>query len=376
MSRGSVTIKLLPFMLALLLVSLVNLWTSGSTEVHVFKKGLTEALVIEGTNIMEFLKKSLQQSLIYSYYQASYEVAKNGGNLQSIPTWRNYSDTNYPSNFQEILADRTRKILNQYVVYLKEPSIALNEYQAVKIEKGNNGLENVEAFSDKDLGVSKFNYELKNSANVFVSIPVRTLALFEIGKQDFVDKDLISSAIQAAESSLPSTCSRVSIPDYCETPPSCESYYSNNCQVQFESGIRSQISTLEGTTDGINKELNVNEIKSTHIPQGPFATADGQCCVSGHTEESCTDVCTGEGEARKCTTECSSVFVCDVSGTKYVNAYCEFKHVGSASILAKISDATNKYPVYDPVANEVSINNLQLNFNVISSNDYSQKLIQ
>ena len=361
MSKG-IAPELFIFVIALLVLTVSQLYSQAHTDVAVSKRGLSETLLVEGTNVMEYLKKSLQQSLKYSYYQASYEISKTGGTFKEVPTWRKYEDTSgYPSNFLETLSGRTLEIFKQYVSALAEPGIILGDYSEITIEKKGDG-ETASAFSERDMEISKSSlFRLVNSADTHVSIPIRTLTLFEIGKEEFVDKDSINSAIQSAEGELPATCRRISIPDYCETPPSCDTYYSNSCQVQFEAGMRSQISALEGKSAKIKKEIDVKEIKSTHISSGPFSTPRGQCCISGHYEEVCNDV------------ECSSVFVCDVFGTQYVNAHCEFKHVGAANAFIKISDES-KYPVYDSIDGTVNLRNMQLTFNVISGN--GQKLIQ
>ena len=376
MSKG-IAPELFIFVIALLVLTVSQLYSQAHTDVAVTKRGLSETLFVEGTNIMEYLKKSLQQSLKYSYYQASYEISKTGGALQEVPTWRKYEDTSgYPSNFLETLSGRTLEIFKQYVSVLAESGIILGDYTKLTIEKKDDR-ETVSVLSEKDMEISKSSmFRLVNDADVHVSIPIKALTLFEIGKEEFIDKvpDPINSAIQNAEDKLPATCRRISIPDYCETPPSCDTYYPNSCQTQFETEMMSQISALGGRSDEIKKEVDIKEIKSIHIASGPFATPKGQCCVSGHDEEVCNDVCTGDGEAKECTKECSSVFVCDVFGTQYVNAYCEFEHVGAANAFIKISGESTKYPVYDSIDGTVDLRSIQLNFNVISGN--GQKLIQ
>ena len=375
MSKGSVVIKLLVFIIALVFIGIVNQFLLAHKEFQIVKKGLIETEIIIGTNKMELLEKSLQQALAYSYYQSSYEVAKNGGYEQTASTWRKYDDISKFPDFKEALTKKLLSIFNLYATDLKQDDdlkrygTIVGNYQSGKIVKEGDKLENVSVSSDTKLEISTGIYRLVNEPKIFVQIPIRVLTLFDMGKSEFVDKDSVGSAIQSAESSLPTTCKRVSTPDFCETPHySCESFYPATCQSQFESGIKTQISALQ-SSNGIKKELDTKETKIAHVSSGPFGTPSGKCCVSGHNE--CSEVCTGEGEAKECHEECS--FVCDVFGTQYVNAFCEFKNYASARVEIKITDTTNKYPVYE---GNVDMRNIQLNFNVISGNDYSQKLIQ
>ncbi|MBI4010269.1 MAG: hypothetical protein HY361_03720 [Candidatus Aenigmarchaeota archaeon] len=377
MKKGMTIFHVIGFLSFVLLVGLgaffVNLLLNLSTE----ERGIKQQSIIEGINIMELLKKNLQPALQYSYYQASYEVAKNGGSLEAPLTWRNYGDiTGFPSNFVETLADRTRVILNEYSKALAEEGIKTADYtkiDAIKKEDGEyvSALSKDENGNDNNLIVSKATfYKLTDKATVFVLIPIRTLTLFEAGKSEFVDKDPIGTAVYDAEKLIPEQCRQIEV-NACENQINCEGELSNKCgdiDNDFKFNIDNKINSLERIENNIELNIGSQEIKATHVTSSDveYGPQDKACdCKISHTET--TEVPCPEEElladpSKICTT---TKTVCDEYYRKAA-VTCSYSYFGSSKVKVEMIDLNNKYPVYDST---VDMRNVQLNFNVISGNE-------
>ena len=373
-------------MTILLLVGLGYVFSIAFRDVTTFEKGIRESAIIEGTNTMELLRKNLEQSLIYSYYQASFEIAKNGGYSTTITaTWRNYNDlSGFPANFGKTLKSRTLEILNLYRKAIVGNGITTVDYTQIDITRKDNGeylsvISKDKENKDQEIKVSKSSfYEVLNKANVFVLIPIRTLKLFETGKNNFIDRDSVGSQIQAAEQSISNQCNLIKI-NICETQinTGCESALTNTCSDidnKFKNDFTSRITALNNVDDGINTGLSIGDAKSIHsltINVGA-GSQDPSCgCKSGKERVVTMEAPCPDDPKKTCQTQQT---VCDEFYQK-VPVTCNFAYFGAAKVGIKVDDDKNKYPVYDSTVDTVDMRNIQLNFNVVSGNDYSRRLI-
>ena len=392
MRKGVSIFHMIIFLVILLMVGLGYVYFFAYTEVVNFEKGLKEATVIEGTNIMELLQKNLQQALRYSYYQSSFEVSKNGDNLESLQTWRNYEDISFPSNFEKTLEDRTLEIFNGYSKSLSEDGITTIDYTSLDVVKKADGeyvsaLAKKEDGKDKELEVSKSSfYMLFNKANTFILVLTRTFDLFGLGRLDFVDKDGIGDAVKNAEQSIDNACRQIVVSTCENQPVNCESQLSNKCgdiDSKFKAGIDTELTALEKNENGIELRIKSREITTKHTPSSDsvLGSQDSSCgCKLGKErlvtiEVPCTKEELEQNPDKKCTT---STVVCD-EYYRRVTVTCSYSFFGSAKVSVEIKDVNNKYPVYYSALTEnsgISMQNIQLNFNLISGNDYSRKLIQ
>ena len=375
MKKGVSIFHMIIFLAILLMVGLGYVYYIAFSEVVNFEKGVKETTVIEGTNIMELLRKNLQQALRYSYYQSSFEIAKVGGNvkLNDMPTWRKYEDIQgFPKDIKSILKDRTLEIFNKYSNSLNDEGVTTVEYTSLDAVKKDDG-EYVSALAkdkkgqDEELQVSRaFFYHLYNKANTFILVPIRTLTLFEIGENNFVLSDKIqekaiggitstnfkSNYNQKSQTSEGSTRK-------CGVNPSAEEVFTEVNNFGLEDGKKNiktnidlQLNSLEKelSTSTISTELLNREIQSDIVP------------VCAQTTEEC----------------CFPPLVSNILCIKHwKRATCTFSYFGAAKVKIAITDKGNKYPVYDSADKEpIAMRNIQLNFNIISGNDYSRKLVQ
>ena len=363
MKKGTV-FHLIAFVAALFLIGLVSFSLLLYNSFTIERKGVIQSDVINATNAMELVKKNLQQALTFSYYQASYEIAKNGGGIQPILIWRNYDNKlGYPSDFDKTLAKQTLERFNQYVNKLLEGSeITVENYKEVQVEGEEKGeREYIDALSfieqpcqkdpteicrkDGKIRISKFFVELSNKANVYVSIPIRTLELFRMGEKNFVSRDIVQERINAgiANAGLKSSHRVTS----CEFVPTSDDVFrdANGMIVSaaedfISNKVRDSLLGLtELSSDKINIKIDVLEVKSKVEPNCFGPTSYNPTCSSPEI---------------------------------YSTLTCNFNFFSSAKVKVEIVD-NGKYPVYDST---VGMRNIQLNFNVISGNDYNKKLIQ
>jgi len=98
-----------------------------------------EAEIVKKINEVEFVKRGLDKTLIYSFHQASYFIGSRGGysNFGSVPSyncipyWRVYDSTNYPTDFFENIEGDSLERLNSYTQSLSN-GVSAPEYNKVE----------------------------------------------------------------------------------------------------------------------------------------------------------------------------------------------------------------------------------------------------
>ncbi len=374
MRKGLSIVHFIIFILIFLYAGIGFIYISSFREIETIRKGVGEMLIADGIDDMELLRRNLQQALSYSYYQSSFEIAKNGGNSEASVKWRYYGDTSgFPTDFIKILTSRTLEMLNQYSHQLTGGRITTVDYTQVDVERDDKeDKEHISAFSkdeknnDKKLkivgGLLGIKYELENKANVFAKLPTKTLTLFGIGKENFVSidktKEKIIEAITAIgfksnyNENLQTTTGSMEL---CGIQPTQEQVFKNENGFEISEGENQILENTDSKLNSLGEELSTSTVstrlsvvdkKSKIIPTCTPST--GGCCE--RSESGCV-------KEFKITT-------------------CTFKYVGAAKVKVSISDIANKYPVYDSTLDKNIMSNIQLNFNVVSGNDYNQKLIQ
>lgn len=136
MRKGIASIILLALVAGIGIITLEGIIvTNFVAKSETVIRTVRETAILEAANAMEFLKRSLQQAVKYTFYQTSYDVAKKGGyayfeNTNSwcfergIPYWRNYSRTfqdsesvkrNFTDSAVEIFDCYSEKYTEQYL---------------------------------------------------------------------------------------------------------------------------------------------------------------------------------------------------------------------------------------------------------------------
>lgn len=330
--------------------------TVGLTSYRVAETSIRTAREIEiisQLNNMEFLKQSLRQALVYSFYQSSYDVAKVGGlspgQYNEVKIWRNY-ETTYQPNYIKDLNDTTFEIFKEYVTALKD-SIEIPDYILTSVKKIDDTTVEVNASSTGKLKLKGRFYEINDNPNVTDKIKIKTIKLFEIGKENFVDKDSIKETVEDAITSIgfKSSCSLTA----CGSCPSAEQVFSsascngmstNQAKNLIKERIDEKTNELSNELTSVDVRTNIEVLEKQADIKSSCSDTIGNCC------RPCEDGC--------CANYCTKT--------------CTFRYYGAAKTLTSIMDTT-KYPVYD---GSNDLRNIQLKFYAISSNDYvNAKLI-
>ena len=366
MRKGISILHVVIFLVILLLVGLGYVFSIAFRDVTTFEKGIRDTVVIEGINVMELLRKNLEQSLAYSYYQASFEIAKNGGySTTTTAIWRNYNDISGFPDFEKNLKSRTLDTLNLYRKAIVDTGITTVDYTKIDAVKKDDG-EYLSAISkdkennDQEIKVSKSSfYEVSNNANVFVLIPTKTLELLRIGRENFVTpndkiREKIIEGISACgfkSSYNQNSQTSAGSMRKCGSFPSAEEVFANQNGFGFSAGKDRIVQNVNLKLNSLESELSSSTI-STKLLNREIRSGITPACTQA-TEECCT--LAGE--------ECAAF---------WQRTGCTFSYFSSAKADVKITDESAKYPVYDSI---VDMRNIQLDFNVISGNDYSRRLI-
>lgn len=167
------------------------------------KRAMMEVNVIDGINKVELTKIALEQSLKNSFYQASYLVSEQGGyydlidvdSYDCIPYWRVYDDATLP-DYENNLEQTTLHFFNKYADSF-EGEADIPDYNSVSVEKVS-GKTKVKASSDEQLKLSRPMVEVSDNSELTTEVKLRTLRLFQIGKENFVDNDLLGEQIKGS----------------------------------------------------------------------------------------------------------------------------------------------------------------------------------
>ena len=200
-----------------------------------FRRADMETAVTAAADWMEFLKQSMQNAVSYSFYNATYEVAKRGGYAKipdSVPSeggtayWINNSGKYMPTqeDFTQALGIETLKAFNSYGkshvanyknvfrVTLVTPtysSEAGSSCGSVSITgTGRARQVSISGSGCVDFSITGGFFTLEESNKNFVdSVSTNVFELYEIGKSKFVDpsKDPISLAVSQAVGEMGNT---------------------------------------------------------------------------------------------------------------------------------------------------------------------------
>ncbi len=337
----------------------------------------TDVSIVSAINSLEFVKRSLQQSLVYSFYQAAYNVSKNGGysdttNLKTINSlvyWRIITDTTQAPTCGIFYSGQTiyctenvglakiiNNIFNQYVDQLQATNFNIPTYSSVTIGGGQGSTSiQLTAMPNGNLETSKTNlYDIKDSAEIVQTIPTTFYKLFDFGINNFVDQDPIQPIIlDAIENSInnynPTTATSTATYTYCNATNGglgaaqvFSGYYGSSysgIQNSISNQIKNQINSLSIQTPS-SMSLNVSLLAN------PFVKITAGSCSQ------------------------TTLTACDSLGNFTVKETCTYSYIASASAGVSVKSLQDIYPVYN--GTNTGFKNLELDFALGSCNVNSQ----
>lgn len=333
------------------------------------QRTIRETTLIEAINTVELTKRSLQQALLYSFYQSSYDVGKVGGSEKKysgneISYWRVYSDVHYSrEKFIKDLQTNTHKIFNEYASALNNPVI-IPSYERVEIndddvKKSKNEIVVISANATPKTSLQlkgKF-YDIQDNPTVTERFNMKTFKMFDTADENFLKKDRIKedSVINGILASGLSGLSRSGDTiknsgslSWCEACPSSEAVFS--------------------ATNGMSSAEAKEKIKQTidkKLTELETGMSDSKIPLKFQNRQIGSDIdldCTSSG-IPDCCIPCIDGGCCGVS---YCTTTCTFTYYGAAKTLVKTTDMSNKYPVYDEKDKMNDMRNIQLQFYDIS----------
>ncbi len=239
-------------LLAIAVIALLSSFAIGGiighglvTQTKYFKRIAAESEILESINWITSIKNALRDALEYAFYQSSFAVGNRGGyydlsavhSYRCVPYWREYDDTNYPTEYTANLESALLDVLNEYASELTY-EIATLSYNSVDVEF-ENGMATIEATTEKiELrGDTAYgSYTIDDAANLKADIETKFSRLFEIGKENFVDDDKIGKAIAGA----------------------VDGFVCDSAQDDVRSAVEDAISDLESSFDYSNEDISVS----------------------------------------------------------------------------------------------------------------------
>ena len=318
---------------------------------------------------MELLKQNLHQALDYSFYQSKYEIAGLGGYTElagtptynNLPYWRIYTNS-YNPPYLKNLTDRTLELYN---IYNNSINTEISKFGATKVtikrESPASNYALVTAFSDKPIKLEKPNLTIEENGTIKEIIQTNIFDQFDLGKDNFVDKDNILQTVLdgisetdlATSGSLTYHCT----PD--RNPTSEEVFEATNDMtiVEAENLIKNSIKT---TISDLEDNLN-----SVYGLKFDISLISADYDIESEIETSC-DTSTGDSDLCEmcCCDELGEDFPC---GTWY-KTECDFDYYGAVRVLVGITDKTKSYAVYDDKIGTTDLRKIQLKFYVVSGN--------
>lgn len=394
--------------IGLLLVAVVASLIIGGVFFNVFSTSSTEVLIaarekdiLVAIDKLEILKRGLPYMLNYSFYQAAYEVATNGGYLDSSeyekltnkkldgkPYWRVYDKTYFP-NYIDALKKRTRDIINEYVSSVSELGLEYNiidvlvfyrEKEPYKVELIVEPYKaELIANSSRPMSYSGRDFVIYDNPNVTLNLDLTFFKMFELAKEKFVDIDSIKEAI--VESEPEDMCKHTNIGDVCEYNIDPESWLNNNCPYideTFKQNIESKIKSLGRSNQFCSISLEPLEVVVGHISSYVYESKQenfdrcgckqwGNWVNTSHKEETndaCKSYCKGQGyddgslDNKSGDCLCRS---CEKAYEMYYGVNYTYEYKGAAKVKVNITSKEN-FPT--------QIDKIILNFYLVSSNDY------
>lgn len=262
-------------------------------QVHSVVRGLHERNSIEAINEMEFVKKALHQSLIYSTYQSVYETLKYGGyptegcdpktSGDGIPYLRTKDSTCPPEILDETIEKGLQSKFGEYIITLRAKSniidIQIPDYKSVTAKIIENQVD-VQASTDEKLKFTSENIEISDSPNVKATLKLRISDLVSKAIKYFVLDDPVKKQIESAETQLSNiqvnkplssgkltgNCKSTKFeacfpPDIKYTYPSKFSMLPENCEKNFVTTIVNNTNNLDLDSE-VSLKTSANSIKS------------------------------------------------------------------------------------------------------------------
>jgi len=122
MRKGIAPLIIGVFIIGVAAIAEVAYLTSFISQAQPVIQTVRDVEIIRGINGLEFAKQYLLNAALYSYYQASYDVAKRGGNFamesnsyNCIPYWNAYSEEFAP-DFEANLKSAITSVFTKYIV--------------------------------------------------------------------------------------------------------------------------------------------------------------------------------------------------------------------------------------------------------------------
>jgi hypothetical protein len=186
---------------ALIFLGIVLIW---GVAIHFFigenasvTRSSRETEIIKMINEMEWTKRLMPQILEHSFYQSSYSLASNGGYFDPnsvsshncIPYWKIYDDVFYP----DIEDNLNKSIISYMSKYASNLRIRLPEYQISYQQEDDSTVVNIKS---KDmLEIERNSVKVEDESEYTVAFSENPFQIFETGKTDFIDNDVILQAI-------------------------------------------------------------------------------------------------------------------------------------------------------------------------------------
>lgn len=341
--------------------------------------------IVSAINSISFARRSLDQALVYSFYQSAYEIAKNGGykldatNLKTIDStvyWNFLGDTSqvpvsgvfysghavYNTELSN-LQDRILSVLNSYVLNLHTTDLDIPYYNSI-IATSDMSYVNLTAQSSGILELKdpKNLYDVKDTANLNKTVITNFEDLFKLARNNFIApgdvvKNKIVSVIQLFinnydATTATSTASEAYCPAINPSGPTDEQIftdtYGKNYQQMHDAIDNGLIKSLEN----FNVQANFPEKTTTSVVSHYVNVALQQPCSITPSMTACHYDNNGNPDSYLTT------------------KICTYSYTASAIVKVAIQSLNDYYPVYN--GTETSFKNLELNFALASCNIYDQ----
>jgi hypothetical protein len=332
-----------------------------------------ETAIINGINTMEMTKASLRQALAYSSYQAVYDASYRGGSVSNdIASWRVY-DASMFQDWKANMGELAKEYLNKYaeelgvkITYNPITFLCVAGHCITKASSDNPlylaaDFANSLVTSATDVKSERIFFQLTDNPSMTSIFKTDIQNMFDTARQTFVIKDVVGDKIAAAKNSL-SGCSEATA-NYCDTTPlSCGSIYPSDCSSRFTNSINQGIQSLKP-----NEQTDIQP--NTRVSYFPTEL--------GKTDNGVDDLCCTRWNPPVCTTDEDGEQTCDpptcAEPHHLWTISCSYDNYAASKVLVTMTDAQNKYPVYDNIAGTNEMRNTKLNFYIISGSDYSDR---
>jgi hypothetical protein len=395
-----------------LVIVIITLVISGaffvalSTQYINIKISLKSSEVLKATDIVEAVKRGLEIAYNYSFIQAAYEIGKIGGykDEANVKEWRRYNEINFPSYIAS-LNERTRKIIENYLKSLDDfqfsnpnvnislcyyyykpgaPDILVYCYYENQESKIDRRFELSEAkmlvYFLKPLNYSKYFFSIYENPNRTISLPLEYFKLYDVSHNLFIGKDSVKAAIEDAEKELEKSCKESQPKDVCENKKE-QPKIDENCKNTFKNKVLQKIEGIKSNDKDVEVKLTTEkiEIKVDSLEKYDKYEGNSKDCDCKEIEWNqvdngatpCDNFCSSNGyqyskfENNKC--YCGN---CKEYYGKYINFRYEYKYLAAVKVLCSATTKTQYY-IYYKYEGNLKLRNLNLTFNLTTSNDYS-----